>query len=786
MDKKSPLFKLVVAALLVATGIYFLGFDFTPPETTEGLEKEARKCYAGDEEVQCPAEQGHEEAIAGESNEATESKDEDAYIPKPYKRVTEKPSGWFRSGQEADLILHATGFNDSGGPLMLNHPGKAATDGKRLIVSDTWNNRVLIWNDIPTKKNQAPDLVLGQPDFHSNTGRLGADGMNWPMGVATDGKRLLAADANNDRVLIWNTFPTRNGQPADIVLGAPDFETWPTYLDWEGERDDRRRINWPWDVWTDGEKVAVTSTTDSSVLIWNTFPTKNNQPADIILGQKDFPTRFRDKSEIPGYEEDKLAKLFTPRSIDSDGKRLLVGNYGEEGLYVWNEFPTRNGQQADIQLQPKRQDDEPPDSVMGVELEGDRLFAASSHHLFVWNEFPTASGESPDAKLGVQRTRDEYLIKPDKMIFPTDTFNWPTDVESGGGKLIVASDNRILIFNKIPEKPDAKADVVLGNPEVFASRNSFGSGAAPFSDGNRLVVGVDGFGVWIYNNIPDESRAEADTVVGKLLRTTVVGGPAIIVGEKLVMVHREGSSVMIWNKVPEKDNTLPDVILGKMVVLDEWGRAGKGRSGLNQPQMAASDGKRLFVTDSGNNRILVWNDIPEENQTPADIVLGQKDFESTEPGSGLDQLDSPVQVSTDGKRLVASDQSNRRVLVWKEIPEESGKAADFEIRIINHSKNIADLPPTARLSLTGGAYVYDDRLFVADTGNNRVLVWSRFPQSAEDEPDIVLGQPDFKSQYRTNSKDALFMPFYLSFDGSYLWVGEFKFSNRLLRFSIGK
>ena len=36
----------------------------------------------------------------------------------------------------------------------------------------------------------------------------------------------------------------------------------------------------------------------------------------------------------------------------------------------------------------------------------------------------------------------------------------------------------------------------------------------------------------------------------------------------------------------------------------------------------------------------------------------------------------------------------------------------------------------------------------------------------------------------SNSKDKLFMPTYLSFDGSFLWVGEMKWSDRLLRFSV--
>jgi hypothetical protein len=94
------------------------------------------------------------------------------------------------------------------------------------------------------------------------------------------------------------------------------------------------------------------------------------------------------------------------------------------------------------------------------------------------------------------------------------------------------------------------------------------------------------------------------------------------------------------------------------------------------------------------------------------------------------------------------------------------------------------LPPTAHLNLVSGVYVFNNSLFVADIGDNRVLIWSKFPESELDEPDIVLGQPDFISRYPANSKDRLFMPAYLCFDGSFLWVGEMKWSNRVLRFSV--
>lgn len=698
-----------------------------------------------------------------------------------YKYVTEKPTGWFKTGQEADIILYATGFNESGGPLIMNHPTKIATDGKRLIVSDTWNHRVLIWNDIPTKSNEPPDLVLGQPDFNSNIGRLGRDGMNWPMGVATDGKKLLVADAGNDRVLIWNEFPTRNGQPADLVLGAPDFDTWPTYLDWKNERDPTRRIYWPWDVWTDGKKVIVTSTTDSSVLIWNNFPTENNQPADIVLGHENFSMRFVGYDEI-GYKLDPLVKLMTPRSIASDGNYLAVGMYGGYGMYVWKEFPKKNGQRADFVIELRRLPSEPSGMVAGLTINNGRLFAVSSHQVFIWNNLP------------MEVAKEDFRVGKLDPSLERDGFAAPEGVATDGKRLFVSDtyQNRVLIFNEIPTQSGAKADLILGQPDfginIFSSRNSFPN-PFPYSDGKRLFVCSDSRqGLAIYNNLPDESKAWADVVIQKWKiesREGELGGCGQVTsdGTRMIVAARESGKVLIWNTIPTKDNELPDVILGNTTDLTQhW--PGGGRYSFNGPVGVTTDGKKLFVSDRDNNRVLIWNEIPTENQTSPDIVLGQPDFETYKEGSKLNELFHPVQISTDGKRLAVADQFNNRILIWKKLPNKNQQPADFAINIIDHSKSIDDLPPTARLSMPAGVYIFNESLFVADTGNNRVLIWSKFPESELDEPDIVLGQPDFTSQYKTNSKDRLFMPHFISFDGSFLWVGEMKFSNRLLRFSV--
>jgi hypothetical protein len=108
------------------------------------------------------------------------------------------------------------------------------TDGARLVVGDTANHRVLIWNGIPTTNFQPADLVLGQATFTRNTENDDTqDGVadaptartshRPTAGIHSNGTQLAVADTLNNRVLIWNAFPTTNFQPADVVLGQGDF-----------------------------------------------------------------------------------------------------------------------------------------------------------------------------------------------------------------------------------------------------------------------------------------------------------------------------------------------------------------------------------------------------------------------------------------------------------------------------------------------------------------------------------------------------------------------------------
>ena len=107
----------------------------------------------------------------------------------------------------------------------VNSPRGVMVDSNgKLFVADLSNaNRVLIWNSVPTSNNQPADVVIGQPDFTSNTAKLTADGLESPFGVFSNGSKLFLTDPNHNRVLIFNSIPISNGASADMVLGQLDF-----------------------------------------------------------------------------------------------------------------------------------------------------------------------------------------------------------------------------------------------------------------------------------------------------------------------------------------------------------------------------------------------------------------------------------------------------------------------------------------------------------------------------------------------------------------------------------
>lgn len=173
--------------------------------------------------------------------------------------------------------------------------GVAVTPDGRLLVADSGHHRVLVWNTVPTASGTAPDLVLGQPDMTTCApGTVSARSLNSPVGLWTDGTRLVVVDAGNHRALVWNGFPQASFASADLVLGQPDFTSSANAASPSATTVARQlggSGNLYGEVASNGVQLAIADSADSRVLIWDDFPARNGQPADVVLGQAGFSER---------------------------------------------------------------------------------------------------------------------------------------------------------------------------------------------------------------------------------------------------------------------------------------------------------------------------------------------------------------------------------------------------------------------------------------------------------------------------------------------------------------
>ena len=146
----------------------------------------------------------------------------------------------------------------------------------------------------------------------------------------------------------------------------------------------------------------------------------------------------------------------------------------------------------------------------------------------------------------------------------------------------------------------------------------------------------------------------------------------------------------------------------------------------------------VWVADSGNHRVLRFSANPRTGgvSDKASIVLGQPDFESAEPGGSLDRLYAPsaIRIAPDGSAYVA-DTGNNRVLVFKP-PFESGMQADSEFGSRLHHPTSIEIDPDGR------------GMWVNDAGNNMVELWDMAGTSVLK----VLGKDSYRPERVCDSR----------------------------------
>ena len=317
---------------------------------------------------------------------------------------------------------------------------------------------------------------------------------------------------------------------------------------------------------------------------------------------------------------------------------------------------------------------------------------------------------------------------------------------------------------------------------------SAGAPALLAAGGARIVLG----GSAAEDGLAHAIAPAADTMFGP--RGACLAGPE----GPLFVCDTGHHRLLIWKRLPDADHAPADFLIGQPDFSRE-GRNAKGEVGsatLNVPTGVCAAGGVLAVADAWNHRVLLWHGYPNAESRPADVVLGQADFHCGIANRGFDAaradtLNWCYGVAIVDGRLIIADTGNRRVLVWNEIPETNGAAADLVLGqrdFITRDENAGEGAGALGMRWPHGIAVADDMILVSDAGNNRVMVWRGWPWANGAPCQFVLGQAsmmglDHNRAAYYPTAGAMNMPYGLSVQGQRLIVADTA-NSRLLGFEL--
>lgn len=393
--------------------------------------------------------------------------------------------------------------------------------------------------------NMSASLVLGQADFTHNSANRGSttdsNTLSGPRGIAFCNGKMVVADLSNNRVLVWNTIPVSSGQAANVVIG----QTTMTGNTANNGGISDSTLNNPIDVaCTPAGKLIIADALNHRVLIYNSVPTSNGQPANLILGQTTTTGNTANQgvsnlgpwSDCPSLGQPARATTMNkPEAIDTDGTRLVVNDSLNQRVLIWNTFPTLTDQAADVVLgQPTMTTNNfttncgglyvacGPNSVggepIGVTISGNKLlvsntFGTGGIRVTVWNTFPTVNAQYPDVVIG-QQNFTTCLANQGLGAPAANTLNQPFgNAVDSRGRLFIGdrTNQRILVYNSIPTTNNAPANFVIGQADFTRSSANQGStvnintlSGARFiesKDDQLFVSDGDNNRILIFNNV---------------------------------------------------------------------------------------------------------------------------------------------------------------------------------------------------------------------------------------------------------------------------------------------
>jgi uncharacterized protein (TIGR03437 family) len=632
-----------------------------------------------------------------------------------------------------------------------------------VYVVDLNNNRVLGWkNSANVSKGTCADIVIGQRDMLSTTplgfsGSSLASGLSFPTAVAVDASgNVYVADNGNHRILRYpkpfdqvSTTPCNQSGAvvADLVIGQKSISGGGS-----ANQNDPQGIP---SAKTLNLSTFVGLAFDSKGNLWTTDPgnrrvlrypvaglVANNPAADLVVGQITFDANNNSGTLIGSKTRDDLQSLFTPQAIafGSDGTFYILDDGARVLVYPAASLPV-GGFAKDasrvLGLPPADSKAPYPNTYsLGMPVSGGglaipRCLFTSGDQLFVcdtganrivqydspgkWavataiapspvflNAYPPSNLNDSKANNGQNQAQAGY-------------FNGPRGGAIFGAEMWVvdSGNNRVMALTQGSNY--TQASKVLGQLD-------FGYSSPNLVEGRELFFGGQ--------SVNGTSYQLAGVVVDKSSNP-----PHLYIADSAN--HR----ILCFNDVRNiNQNTKADFVIGQPDLFStvvNYPNADVLRPsaiGLNTPAGLALDANgNLWVADSGNGRVLRYfspfRQAASARPLAADRILGQITV-NAERDTSIDErhLGVPVGVAVFSEgSLAVSDLLSNRVLIFQ---SNSGDFNNFQAAksVLGQpdfftASTDSTQPKTKMRAPFGVAVDTSDRLYVADSGDGRLMIF---------------------------------------------------------------
>src|SRR5665213_2008451 len=407
---------------------------------------------------------------------------------------------------------------------------------------------------------------------------------------------------------------------------------------------------------------------------------------------------------------------------------------------------------------------------------------------YVLGQSSFTSNTAATTQSGLSGATDINLDIANERLFVGDKFNDRVLVFNVATSTIANDENASYVLGQSSFTSSASADTQNGmgtNPGVRYDPNNQRLFVSDIHNSRVLVFNVatstianDENASYVLGQSSFTSSAATTTQSGFDIPATPLYDPT---DDHLFIDDQLNNRVLVFN-VATSTIANDENAIGELGQYDQYGNPEYTTNGgfnnltptaetLNDPEgnlALDSVNHRLFVADSLNERVLVFPLDANGNITSpsASYVLGQSSFTSTGGHTTQSGLSSPVDASYDpiNQRLFVADAGNNRVLVFDVSTSTiaNGKNASYVLGQSAFTSNTSATTQNGLNDPEGLDFVAtNQRLFVSDRHNNRVLVFDVATSTIAngENASYVLGQSGFTSNIAATSQNGLNGPF---------------------------